>query len=70
MKLSSGLVPCYEVQYDLLQAQKLGQLLKQMTSIFMHLSQKSVSEKEKTVRLNVLNQKVAICADRETFGRL
>ena len=81
--LSSRSVPCYEVQYDLPEAQKIRQLcsdtlslreLKQTTLIFMHLSRKILSvlskRKIKTVRLNVLNQKIAIRANRETFARL
>ena len=76
-------MPCYEVQYDLLEAQKIGksctdtciiERMKQTTSICMHLSRKIVSvlskRKKRTVRLNVLNQKVAIRADQETFARL
>ena len=57
MKLSSGLVPCYEVQYDLLQAQKLGQLLKQRTSIFMHLSQKKCLRKGKNSQIECFKSK-------------
>ena len=81
--LSSGLVPCYEVQYDLLEAQKIGKLCLD-TFITERIETNNIDfyapikknclrtfEKEiKTVRLNVSNQQVAIGADRETFVRL
>ena len=81
--LSSGLVPCYEVQYDLLEAQKIGKLCLD-TFITERIETNNIDfyapikknclrtfEKEiKTVRLNVSNQQVAIGADRETFARL
>ena len=81
--LSSGLVPYYEVQYDLLKAQKIGKLCLD-TFITERIETNNINfyapikkncfrtfEKEKkTVRLNVSNQKVAIRADRETFARL
>ena len=81
--LSSGLVPWYEVQYDLLEAQKIGKLCLD-TFITERIETNNIDfyapikknclrtfEKEiKTVRLNVSNQQVAIGADRETFARL
>ena len=76
-------MPYYEVQYDLLKAQKIGKLCLD-TFITERIETNNINfyapikkncfrtfEKEKkTVRLNVSNQKVAIRADRETFARL
>ena len=81
--LSSGMTSCYEVQHDLLEAQKIGQACLE-TFITERIETNNIDfyapikknclqtfEKEKkTVRLNISNQKVAIRADRETFARL
>ena len=81
--LSSGLVPCYEVQYDLLEAQKIGKLClgtfitERIETNYIDFygpikknCLRTFEKEKKTVRLNVSNQKVAIRADRETLTKL